>query len=484
MRRLLFAFLVFALATAACSLPLTEAQQRANDTTSTTEPGEGPTPPTSRSPQPTPTLPPLDPEDAEVLAQLPGQLAIGAGSIVALVNPDGSAGRIVGGGDGVIATQPTWSTEGTLLAWSEVTPNASAITVFDPASEGMLSSPIEGPPAFYLQWNTSEQLVAYLRNNPAGEGIEAGVVRPGGEQEVYDGGAPHFFEWAPERDFWVSHVDDSQLALVSVEEIVEVQNPTRSFSTPQWIDGDRFVYAGPNGIEVFDLNGTNPQSFPVAPGPLTFTVNPSGTHVAYLVPNGEDDGAADDGAADDGAVDDGTDEEGAELEDNGDAQPEADPDVDGTSVDAGALVTLELATGQTTTVTTEPVVMWEWSPDGSRLVWTGLDRADAANLAQLHVWSIESASEISVTPSFRPSQAMISSYFPFFTQYSVSHTSWAPDNTAFAFAGSILDESGIWVHALPTDERPGVDAARIAVGDVAFWSPNDAQAGAAAPSPF
>ncbi len=423
---------------AACSLPLTEAQQQ--DTTTTTEPDQSTAPPTTSAPRPTPTLPPLDEADAEVLAQLPGQLAVGAGPIVALVNPDGSSGRVVGGGDGVIATQPTWSNEGALLAWSEATPNASAITIFDPASGGVLSSSIDGPPAFYLQWNTSDQMVAYLRNDPGGAGVQAGSVRPGSELEVYDRGAPHYFSWAPERDFWVSFVDGSRLALVSVDEVIEVENPTGDFSTPQWIDDDRFVYASPEGLAVFDLTGATQEFFPVASGELVFTVNSSGTHIAYLEP------------AADGAP------EGLRI--------------------------VEIATGEVEAVTDEPVVMWEWSPDGTRLVWTGLDRADAANLAQLHVWDIESSSEISVTPSFRPSQLTIAAYMPFFTQYAVSHTTWAPDSSAFVFAGAILGDSGIWIHALPTEERNGVDAARIAVGDVAFWSPNDAQAGEAAPAPF
>lgn len=438
-RRVLFILLTFAMVAAACSLPLTEAQQQPDSSTTTIE-GEGPTPPTTRAPRPTPTLPPLDPDDAEVLAQLPGQLAIGAGPIVAIANPDGSAGRIVGGGDGTIATQPTWSNEGTLVAWSEVTPNASAITVYDPASDGSLSSPIDGPPAFYLQWNGSDQMIAYLRNDPNGDGVEAGAVRPGEELVVYDRGSPHFFAWAPERDFWVSHVDDARLALVSVEEVIDLEDPTGTFSTPQWIDDDRFVYASPTGLAVFDLSGETQQSFAVAPGPLNFTLSPLGTHIAYL-----------------------------------------EPDAEG---QLGALRTVEIATGTVVTVTDLPVVMWEWSPDGNRLVWTGLDRADAANLAQLHVWSIESEAEISVTPAFRPSQLFIESYMPFFPQYSVSHTSWAPDSSAFVFAGSILGDLGIWVHAIADDESGGVEAARVAVGDVAFWSPNDAQAGEAAPAPF
>lgn len=442
-RRLLFALLSFALVAAACSLPLTESQQRADETTTTLDDGaDSSIPPTTRPRPSAPTLPPLDEGDAETLARIPGRLAVGSGPFVAVVNPDGSNGVLVGGGDGVIATQPTWSSEGALIAWSEATPNASAITVFDPASGGSLTSSLAGPPAFYLQWNSSDQLIGYLRNDSEGNGIEAGVIRPGEISMVFDRGAPHFFQWAPDRDFWVSHVGNERLALVSVEEVVDLPEPLGVFATPQWIDEDRFLFAGPDGLRVFDLTGGEGPVFPVASGTVSFTVNPTGTHVAYLEPPNE-----------------GND---------------------------GGLRVLDLETGDVVTVTTDRVVVWEWSPNGERLAWTGLDRADAANLAKLHVWDRLASTEVSTTPSFRPSELTISSYYPFFSQYSVSHTSWSPDSSAFAFAGSIDGDTGIWVHVIadPELELEAVDAARIAVGDVAFWSPDDAAAAEPAPAPF
>jgi TolB protein len=440
--RLRLTLLAFALTAAACSLPLTEAQQEAGETSTTLDDGPASTPPTTRPRPQAPTLPPLDEGDAGTLARIPGRLAVGSGPFVAVVNPDGSNGVLVGGGDGVIATQPTWSSEGALIAWSEASPNASAITVFDPASGGSLTSALAGPPAFYLQWNSSDQLIAYLRNDTEGNGVEAGVVRPGEISMVYDRGAPHYFQWAPERDFWVSHVGNERLALVSVDEVVDLPEPLGPFATPQWIDEDRFLFAGPDGLRVFDLTGAEGARYEVTTSALSFTVNPGGTHVAYL-------------------------------------QPPTDDDV-------GGLRVLALDTGDVETVTTDQVVVWEWSPNGERLAWTGLDRADAANLARLHVWDRLTSTEISTTPSFRPSDLSVSSYYPFFTQYSVSHTSWSPDSSAFAFAGSIDGDTGIWVHVVadPESELEAVDAARIAVGDVAFWSPDDAAAAEPAPAPF
>ncbi len=449
-RRLVLVLISFALMAAACSLPLTEAQQRADETTTAPVAPEGEaTPPTTQPRPPAPTLPPLDEADAEVLVRLPGRLAVGSGPFVAVVNPDGSNGVLVGGGDGVIATQPTWSTEGALIAWSEVTPNESAITVYDPASGGSLTSRLDGPPAFYLQWNGSDQMVGYLRNDPGGEGLEAGVVRPGDISMVYDRGAPHYFQWAAERDFWVSHVGDDRLALVSIDEVIDLDVALGTFATPMWIDEDRFLFASSDGLRIFDLGGIEGELFPTAPGTTTFTVNPTGTHAAYLEPSTT-------GAQDDSAITD------------------------------GGLRVVDLATGDVVTVTTEPVVVWEWSPDGNRLAWTGLDRADAANLAKLHVWDQVSGTEVSSTPSYRPSQLAVASYYPFFTQYAVSHTSWSPDSSAFAFAGSVDGDIGIWVHVIadPEADLPGVDAARVAVGDIAFWSPDDASAAEPAPAPF
>ena len=440
MRRLLLVLVSFAAVAGACSLPLTEAQQRADETTSTTDGASPSTPPTTRPRPPAPTLPPLGRDDAEALAQLPGRLAVGTGPFVAVVNPDGSNGVLVGGGDGVIATQPTWSTEGALLAWSEVTPNESVITVFDPASGGSLSSPLNGPPAFYLQWNGSDQMIAYLRNDVGSGAIEAGVVRPGDVPVVYDRGAPHFFSWAPDRDFWASHVGDDRLAVVSSDEVIDLPEPLGSFSVPRWIDADRFLFADPEGLRIFDLRGTPGRSFPTAPGTAAFTVDPTGTSAAYLEP----------------------------------AFGEAE----------GGLRVVDLESGLVETVTTEAVVSWEWSPDGNRLVWTGLDRADAANLAKLHVWDRDVGGEISATPAYRPSQLTVRSYLPFFTQYAVSHTSWAPDGSAFAFAGSIDGDTGIWIHAIGENGVGAVDAARVAVGDVAFWSPDEASAASPEPDPF
>jgi len=427
--RVLVVIAAFGLIVAACALPLTEEQagQNAQDpTTTTTHP-----PTTERTLPPPPTLPPLEPDAAEALAALPGRLLFQAGPYVGVANPDGSNATLLGGSREAAALQPTWSNEGLLVAWSsQSVTDGSAIVVYDPASGAEVASDLDGPPAFYLQWNQTDQMVSYLRNDPGGNGLEAGVVRPGADPEVFDTGAPYFFQWSPDRDIWVGHVGTERLSIVSEDEIVDIPTPLGGFSTPMWLDWDRVIFAGENGFSILELSTGEVTGLAVPEGPIPFVVDPTGTKVAYQEPQIDEDG-----------------------------QRPVPP-----------LRVMDLLTGEIVTVTDQPSLAWEWSPDGARLAWVCLDRADAANLAQWYFWSLADEAEIGTTPPFRPSDLVLESYLPFFTQYAISHTAWAPDGSGFAFAGSIRGDSGIWVKALDAD----VEVARVGVGEAVFWSPDDA----------
>jgi TolB protein len=60
-------------------------------------------------------------------------------------------------------------------------------------------------------------------------------------------------------------------------------------------------------------------------------------------------------------------------------------------------------------------------------------------------------------------------YLPFFAQYTQSVTGWAPDSTAFAFAGGIDGVRGVWVQLLDEAVRPH----RVALGDFVTWGPGE-----------
>ena len=66
---------------------------------------------------------------------------------------------------------------------------------------------------------------------------------------------------------------------------------------------------------------------------------------------------------------------------------------------------------------------------------------------------------------FVPSPTFLRDYLPFFDQYAQTITPWAPDGSAFAYAGLHEGESGIWVQPLAGRRR--------LIGDGAFvtWTP-------------
>ena len=67
---------------------------------------------------------------------------------------------------------------------------------------------------------------------------------------------------------------------------------------------------------------------------------------------------------------------------------------------------------------------------------------------------------------YQPSQTFGSEYLPFFDQYAQAFTPWAPDGSAFAFAGVIDGTAGVYVQ--PADGGPPT---RVSDGEFVLWSP-------------
>lgn len=82
---------------------------------------------------------------------------------------------------------------------------------------------------------------------------------------------------------------------------------------------------------------------------------------------------------------------------------------------------------------------------------------------QWHTWDgLESTSY----RTFLPTGVFGRDYLAYFDQYARSHSFWAPDGSAFVYAGGTdLTNRGIWVQ--PVSEAPPV---RVALGEVATWS--------------
>ena len=131
----------------------------------------------------------------------------------------------------------------------------------------------------------------------------------------------------------------------------------------------------------------------------------------------------------------------------------------------GPLTVTDLDSGEEETVSEQPVLAYQWSPAGDRLLYLATEESIDHPTFRWFVWDGESSTRYApVTPT----TIFATAYLPFWDQYARSHTLWAPDGSAFAYTG--LNQEGdptVWVQPIgDSDPEP------ITTGDVAFWSPD------------
>ncbi|NJN82392.1 MAG: hypothetical protein HC802_09050 [Caldilineaceae bacterium] len=131
----------------------------------------------------------------------------------------------------------------------------------------------------------------------------------------------------------------------------------------------------------------------------------------------------------------------------------------------GPLYVVELETMRTREVSDSPVIAFFWSPDSQKLAYLSPERIAGTIRFRWHVW--DGKQSVAYAPTF-PTRTFLEGYLTFFDQYAQSMTIWAPDSSAFAYAG--IDEEdrlGIWVQPLD----PEKEAVWVARGVYAAWSP-------------
>lgn len=311
--------------------------------------------------------------------------------------------------------QPTWSPDGELIAYASATGGQGEIVVVDSDGEELGRATLDAPP-FFISWSPGGDRLITL-GSAADLGIEALLTEVGDELEVrrLDAGQPFYFVWDPGGGGILSHVGSGRLALQQLEGAPEPLDRTPArFQAPDW-EGDRRLYAlaePADGVLVVDRGGETTELIRFA-GPGFFDL--AGDRVAFVARGGDE-----------------------ILNAAQTRVPQALPD---------ALTVLDVTSRETTVVSREPVLAFEWSPDGSALLFLALG-GDAA--LRWNVWTDEAAVAY---PAFVATSLEIQQYLPFFDQYARSQTRWSPGSDAFAYAGTseATGESGIWVQ--PVDGR-------------------------------
>ncbi|HEX6221101.1 MAG TPA: hypothetical protein VF115_08400 [Acidimicrobiia bacterium] len=357
----------------------------------------------------------------------PGRLVIldGAGDVVVL-DPNGSNRTQVtdDAGASALYTQPIWAPDGQNVAFGQVTADGFSVGLHDVAGAETTTITTRNLP-FYMSFSPGGDRLGVLHNGSTGidfnlVDVEAGTI------ERVDAGAPFYFSWSPENDFLVTHVGVDRVETIDGDGEKTTLEPTGpQYLAPQWTSQGVF-HVVDDTLVVETQDGTRGAVAGVS-GLTMFVTNPNGTLVAMQ--------STGDGGAIEVAL--------------------SDPP----TIPANRVVVVDATSGDVAEVTEELALGFFWSPDGEKL----LTLVPSERSVIPRVWVSDGT--VSDYPSYIPPTAMLQDTFPFFPQYAQSLSFWAPDSSAFAYAGDVQERPGIWIQTLG-EEGPQM----VAGGRWVAWS--------------
>jgi hypothetical protein len=369
----------------------------------------------------------------------PGRLLVlGTESEITTMRPDGSDAATLAGRDPDIErTQPTWSPDASKVAWTERRADQETYLLVADSDGGDV---IEWPSpllAVYIAWSPDGQHLALTGSQGEGDLLLA-IAGPDGDIQVIDQGAPVYFDWAPDGT--------EVLARVS----------------------GRFEYLAIDGSrrETVPVTGEFRLGAHVAESLLLGTERDVGEALALATRQGEIERELLRYAAPMAFV---ADETGSRVAVMSRGSPESQAlsrleETDLPIIDAERLVVVATTDGALEEVSMRRNIAWFWSHDGRRLLYSTVEAVDGVERLQWHTWD---GQETTSYQPFSPTGLFGRDYLAYFDQFALSVSLWAPDGSAFAYAGgNSLEDAGIWVQKVE-----GGDPVRVSPGEVALWSP-------------
>lgn len=378
-------------------------------------------------------------EESVVEIASPGRLLVlGTENEITTMRPDGSDAVTLAGQDPDIErTQPTWSPDGSRVAWTERRADQETFLLVADSDGGNV---IEWPSpllAVYIAWSPDGEHLALTGSQGTGDLLLA-IAGPDGDIEVIDQGAPVYFDWAPDGTEVLARVSGRFEYLAIDGSGRETVPVTGEFRLGAHVAGSVLLGNGRDVGEALALanrQGEIERELLRYAAPMAFVADETGSRVAVMS--------------------------------RGSPESQALSRLDETDlpiIDAERLVVVSTSDGDLEEVSQARNIAWFWSPDGRVLLYSTVGAADGFERLQWHIW--DGAETKSYRP-FSPTGLFGRDYLAYFDQFALSISLWAPDGSAFAYAGgSSLEDAGIWVQ-----EVTGGDPVRISPGEVALWSP-------------
>jgi TolB protein len=349
-------------------------------------------------------------------------------------------------GSSRVYSQPTWSPDGTRLAFVENTAPVSGIQaagVFRrvglSAQHGGAGSvhiaPVAGGDTvvvttpfspFYLYWSPDGRQLAFLGNDPVHGRQAFGIIDTAANvAERVDVGQPYYFAWSPRSDRLLVHAANSELYYLDLDGSKQPLPQTPgSFSAPGWV-GDTQLFPVLEGerqiLRLFDGDGRSRRDATDFGSGVALGLSPDEERVAYI-----------------------------EI---------------ATGANPFALGPLLVESPAGTAEIADQAAAFFWSADGSRLLYLTPDVGSDDFGLRWNSWDGSTSIEFE---RFTPTRTFIQQYLPFFGQYANSLTFLSPDANWFTFAGSIEGKGeGIWVQPIEAN----APAVLIGPGEFSTWSP-------------
>jgi Tol biopolymer transport system component len=356
-----------------------------------------------------------------------------------------------GNGEFLFYQNPTWSLDGSQLAFVGASGDAQTQTaskmfvrsVDDETTTEIYSSETEFP--FYLYWSPDNENVTFLSTSANGQSLLLQQATANGNGRVIlDTGAPYYWSWAPDGKTMIVHAGSAasaapeRLAFLQVDsDVIEdgLDSTPAPFQAPAWSpDGSRILLtraSAEGGKEIVVLNSAGEFERSIAKFDVNaaFGWSPDGELIAHIA--------------------------GSEA------------------IGAGAIGNLhvtDVTAGEDFFQDTD-VFAFFWSPNGKKLAYfkpllaNGSDASSQQLLLELNMLDVTSG-ESKKLFTFQPTN-QFAGILPYFDQYAQSATIWSPDSNNLVL--SFVDQEGnpgIAIVAASGQLEPRI----ISQGFIAFWS--------------